>query len=63
MLVGDPMAPQQSASRSERHSDEEPDIPGLNTPSQAKVIGIAAGGVLVIAAIGYAAARLMGLLN
>lgn len=67
-LAGDPMAPPGSAQtggRSPRRSStEEPVIPGVNAPgTTGKLLGIAIGGVVMIALVGYLAARFMGLLN
>lgn len=54
----------QTGGRSPRRSStEEPVIPGVNAPGAGKLIGIAVGGIVAIALVGYLAARFMGLLN
>jgi hypothetical protein len=68
-LVGDPMAPSGSSAQTggrsaRRSSTEEPVIPGVNAPgTTGKLIGVAIGGIVAIALVGYLAARFMGLLN
>lgn len=66
-LAGDPMAPPGSAQTggrsARRSSTEEPVIPGVNAPGAGKLIGVAIGGIVMIALVGYLAARFMGLLN
>lgn len=66
-LAGDPMAPPGSAQTggrsARRSSTEEPLIPGVNAPGAGKLLGIAIGGIVAIALVGYLAARFMGLLN
>jgi hypothetical protein len=66
LLVGDPMAQAPSAQtggRAARRASDEAAIPGVNAPSAGKLLGVAIGGVVLIALVGYLAARYMGLLN
>ena len=64
LLVGDPMAPPpKPATRGGRSLARGADPTGVEQPSSAKLVAIAIGGVLLIAAVGYATARYMGLVH